>query len=369
VPLATPSYDDRSERGFTLVELVVSLTVLAIGIVGVIGVMNSSFSVSVRTSQRSRAVALATRELEALRAVPYKDLTVSTSTTTRTESVGGTTYTISKAVTWGSQGADAQAVKNAVTAVSWADAGGKVYDVSQSTVVYPGGLGPSSVTTTTAACSNGGTPSGPTAIGASLPGLLTDSAVDLTWTPPLSSATAIATWRIEMSTDSFVTSQVITTTHPVSSVLYRVQGLSAATSYKFRVAGVSACGKVSAYSPLATITTAASSPLVCSLGTPNVTPAGVKLTNGNSNSALESTPTVWLNTTGPCSGLYVKYQAVFGTYRTQFLGGATSVKYVGITATGPWDIGVHGVDLYDGANVKRASLLLTVCAHNASSCP
>ena len=53
-----------AEAGFTLIELAASLTVLAIGIVGVIGVMNGSFRVAVNASARSKAVAVATAAYE-----------------------------------------------------------------------------------------------------------------------------------------------------------------------------------------------------------------------------------------------------------------------------------------------------------------
>src|SRR5687768_4742080 len=66
----TPRWAE-DEAGFTLVELVASLTVLAVGIVGVIGVMNGSFRVAAVTSARSKAVAVATQEIEALRAQEY----------------------------------------------------------------------------------------------------------------------------------------------------------------------------------------------------------------------------------------------------------------------------------------------------------
>lgn len=353
------------ERGFTLVELVVSLTILAIGVVGVIGVMNSSFGVAVRTNDRSRAVHLATRELESLRAQDYAAIVPSATSVTTTRTVGGKTYTIETAITWGSRGTNLTAVKNATVNVRWPDAGGTVHDVAQTTTLYPGGLGPTAATGS-ASCGSAGTPSAPTGLTAGAPGVLTESAVDLAWSPPSSSSPAITTWRIDMTTSA--TTQTLTTTHPAGSLSYRVEGLSASTQYSFKVAGVSNCGVRSAWSPTQTITTSSSSQTGCTIGTPNVTPSAVRRANNGNNAALETSPTVSVNTAGDCTGAYVKYQAVAGTDRTQLLGGTSGVRSVGLTATGPWDIGVHSIDLFDGANTKRGSLLLTVCAHNASSC-
>lgn len=351
------------DAGFTLVELIVSLTILAIGVVGVIGVMNSSFGVAVRTNERSRAVNLATREIEAIRAVPYNLLIPTGTTETRTETVGGTTFTIEKAATWGTRGTNLYAVKDYTVTVRWSSSG-TVHDISQVTTVYPGGLGPKAPPPNDP-CGGAGTPNGPIALVAGAPGLLSETAVDLAWTPPASTSTPIATWRIDMTTGGG--DHTITTTHPVSSLVYRVDGLSANTTYSFKVAGVSACGKVSAWSPVRSVTTLASALTTCNLGTPSVTPASARRANNGNSAGLAVTPKVAVNTTGTCTGMYIKYEATAGVTRTQFMS-TGSVKTVDITAAGPWDIGVHTIDIYDNTNAKRGSLLLTVCAHNASSC-
>ncbi len=351
------------ERGFTLVELIVSLTILALGIVGVIGVMNSSFGVAVRTNERSRAVNLATREIESVRAVPYDVLIPTGTTETRTEKVGGTTFTVEKATTWGARGTNAYAVKDLTVNVRWA-ANGTIHDVAQVTTVYPGGLGPKAVPASDP-CGSAGTPSGPIALLAGAPGLLSETAVDLAWTPSTSSGTAVAAWRIDMTTGG--TNQTITTTHPVASTVYRVEGLSANTTYSFKVAGISACGKLSAWSPVRDVTTLVSLATTCNLGTPSVTPSSARRANNGVAAGLDVSPTVAVNTTGTCTGMHIKYEATAGVMRTQFMSGG-SVKTVVITVAGPWDIGVHTINIYDGANTKRGSLLLTVCAHNAGTC-
>ena len=361
--LAQRIEEAADERGFTLVELIVSLTIIAIGIVGVIGVMNSSFGVAVRTNERSRAVHLATKEIESIRSVPYEALIPTSTVETRTEKVGGTTFTIEKAATWGTRGLNIYAVKDFTVRVLWS-ANGTVHDISQVTTVYPGGLGPKAVPESDP-CGSAGTPAGPVALVVGAPGLLSENSVDLAWTPGSSNGTPVASWQIDMTTGT--NNQTITTTHPVSSLIYRVEGLSASTSYSFKVRGISACGKFSAWSPIQSVTTLASALTTCALGTPNVTPSGVKRANNGSNAGLAVAPTVAVNTTGTCTGMYLKYEAVAGTERMQLMGG-TSVKTVAITQTGPWDIGVHTITIYDGSNNKRGSLLLTVCAHNASSC-
>ena len=363
MPLAAQGAHEADERGFTLIELIVSLSIIAIGVVGVIGVMNSTFGVSVRTNERSRAVHLATKEIESIRAIPYASLIPTGTTETRTEKVGGTTYTIEKAATWGTRGTNLYAVKDFTVRVLWS-ANGTVHDVSQTTTVYPGGLGPKAAPPSDP-CGSAGTPAGPVAMVAGAPGFVSENSIDLAWTPGASNGTAVAFWQIDMTTGT--TNQTITTTHPASSLVYRVEGLSATTTYSFKVRGISACGKLSVWSPVSSATTLASALTSCALGTPSVTPAAVKRANNGNNSGLEVTPVVAVNTTGTCAGMYLKYEATAGTERMQLMGG-TSVKTVSITPTGPWDIGVHTITIYDGSNNKRGALLLTVCAHNASSC-
>ena len=371
MPLAAGEAHEADDRGFTLIELVVSLTILAIGIVGVIGVMNSSFGVAVRTNERSRAVALATREIEALRAVDYAVLSAQAklpalaTTESRTEQVGGTEFTIEKSVVWGSAGtSNPTAVVEATVAVSWTG-GGQTNDVSQSTTVYPGGLGVAA-TPTTSSCNSTARPGRPSTLTATS---VASDTVDLSWSGLVGGTTPVASWRIEAIANT--TSQVLTTTHPAASNVYRVEGLSAGTNYQFRVLGISACGTLSVDAAVTSLVTQVLSTVTsCGLGTSVVTPSAVRLANSG-NGSLETTPKVSVNTTGTCSGLYVKYQAALGTTATRPLNGSLTnplVKTADITSSVGWDLGVHTIGIYDASHVKRGSLLLTVCSHKADAC-
>src|SRR5206468_9228492 len=64
----------RRDDGFTLIELLASLTILAVGILAATRVMDSAFFVAGQGGNRTRAVALATKETEGLRAIPYDQL-------------------------------------------------------------------------------------------------------------------------------------------------------------------------------------------------------------------------------------------------------------------------------------------------------
>ena len=104
------------DAGFTLLELVAALTILAVGIVGVIGVTNSSMNVAITTSARSKATALATKKIEDFRATPYDILEVK-AYPDETPKVGGRTYRVQSWVDYRAVGALVNAYKAALALV------------------------------------------------------------------------------------------------------------------------------------------------------------------------------------------------------------------------------------------------------------
>lgn len=351
-----------------MVELMVSLTILSIGIVGVLGVFNSSFAVAAGGSSRSKAVSLATREMEAFRAMKYSDVVVNNVTTTMTEQIGGLTYTIEKAVAWRDDGTVSQAYKQATVVVSWGDRGG-IHQVHQSTILYPGGLGTHASSGTATSSSN--TPPAPLTLAASLPaGDDGQNTVDLAWTMPTSGLDLVHQFVVQYSTNSFATPHEVTDSMPASARDMRVTGLSAGTAYSFRVASKSPMGKRSAWSPIASITTAGTSLTECSIGTPAVTPAKIERKAANDGAALVSNPIFSVNTSGPCSGLSITYKPTMTTSRTLVLSSSTSGLFTGQLAgtTTPWDVGPHTIELFDILLTKRGQVVLTVCDRNSRDC-
>lgn len=388
------------DAGFTLIELAVSLTVLAIGIGAVVNVFHSAFTVAGSGNNRSRAVALATREAEAMRAVPYERLgfaadqegfvdafeglttvVVSDPLVAPVESgveVGGISYSFVRHVVW----ADAASVdgytdayKRATALVSWTDEAG-LHEVRQDAFVYPAGLGAyvgpqggaASTTTTVAAVV---APSAPTSLTASVPaGADGSSSIDLAWTAPSISVTPIDTWLVQYSTDSFLTSHVLTDTQPSNSTTFRASGLSSSTTYSFRVAAQSANGLVSTWSFTAVATTTAVVSQQCSLGTATVSPSAVKRMHGVST-VLSGNVSASVNTTGICSGLRLRYAPVTGGSVTTFLTAGSSGVWTGTLngLTTSWDTGTHEIQVLDGVGTMLGTLTVTVCVHNAKTCP
>jgi Tfp pilus assembly protein PilV len=62
------------ERGFTLVEVMVAATILIVGVLGVLTMLDTANGVTARTKAREGGVNLAREAIEAVRAVPYPDL-------------------------------------------------------------------------------------------------------------------------------------------------------------------------------------------------------------------------------------------------------------------------------------------------------
>jgi prepilin-type N-terminal cleavage/methylation domain-containing protein len=70
VPVVTLSTRARDEAGFGLVELLIAMTVMAIGITAIVAGMSSGFVAVNRARDASTAAAVADKQMEAYRALP-----------------------------------------------------------------------------------------------------------------------------------------------------------------------------------------------------------------------------------------------------------------------------------------------------------
>jgi prepilin-type N-terminal cleavage/methylation domain-containing protein len=64
----------RSQRGFSLIEVLVAITILLIGVLGVVAMVDGANAVTQRTKAREGATNVARSVIEVGRAVPYKEL-------------------------------------------------------------------------------------------------------------------------------------------------------------------------------------------------------------------------------------------------------------------------------------------------------
>ncbi len=177
---------DTSDAGFTIIEVVAALFLVAVGFAATMSVFWSDLRTAGVSQFRSAGATVATKETEAVHAVPYDSVgfysdqsgyvtqfegrnTVTLGTTapagalapTSVVPVGPITYSVARYVTWADtdpgSGNQPEAYKKTTVIVSWSDQGGS-HQVRQDSVFYPGGrlpyAGPGSGSSTTTSTSS-----------------------------------------------------------------------------------------------------------------------------------------------------------------------------------------------------------------------
>jgi prepilin-type N-terminal cleavage/methylation domain-containing protein len=182
----THGRDETQEEGFTLIELTVALSLLAVVMMGFAGAVYGSMSAWAASRQRSAFVEIANGEMETLRALPYSVVGVNTTadpswaaaydetgkrdgrdhvdvtaadttskapktvSTVTTSQVKGITlpYTVRRWVTWTDvTGGSSHIFKRLELTVSWTENGRAARSLTLTSVLYPGGLGATTTNT------------------------------------------------------------------------------------------------------------------------------------------------------------------------------------------------------------------------------
>ena len=411
-----------AEEGFTIIELVVSLAILAMIMAPLAGVFWSSMRTAGVASHRTDGASIASREIEAMRAVPYAQvgfysdqpgytatfegfttvLLGSTSPSPGTLipqvqpltpdasaaasfapdpkpsnaspiSQGGVNYSVTRSIVWvGAQDASttyASAYKRLTVVVTWSDQAGAHW-VRQDSLLYPGGLGKfqgstTTVSTTTTAVLN---PSAPTLN--AITGLADpagETQVPLTWTQPATGA-AVTSYSIEYSTSSsFPPGNFSIVSGLAPSIKnYTVTSLSANTTYYFVV--IAYAGTNSATSNVQSSTTLPVAAPTCQYGQLNVTGATTLSTTGtillSNGKVRENLSLSWTNT-GTCTHS-------FGVYAVNPSGSADPGSPYALTANAgtysatvassgsrSWAIGLHTFTVWDTTNNKATTIVKT----------
>jgi prepilin-type N-terminal cleavage/methylation domain-containing protein len=371
-----PAHGD-DDAGFTIIELVVALSVIAVGIFATMQVFLGSLATTAYSDSRTRATALAAREVEGMRAAPYAQVGVSTSApgyvssiteggqTYQTvvvssplitpqgtpEVVGGVTYAIRRDAVWMPLGSATNAFKRVIATVTWTDRAG-THSVRQDAGVYPGGLGvyggAGATTTTTAAPS---VPSNPTGFTATLNSTSPTTAVDLSWSV---GAVAPVYWELHYSSNAGASWVPVTASQPAGTTNYALSGLSSGTAYLFRVRGVN--GVLSSQWVQATATTQAAAP-TCTILSAAVSPTSVQK---KSNNALADDLNVYVNTSGVCQGL--KAELPTSTpFQVSMLQYGTTFYYIhSKNDTRTWSTGAKTIRILSSTNVQLATISLVV---------
>ena len=345
----------KSEDGFSIVEVVVAMTIFSVGILSIFQVTDSSFKVATGTTHRARATALATKVVEEARALPFDKLT-NGSTGPWTETVGGSTFSISRAVSSHVATGATNEYKAVTVLVQWADGSGG-HDISQTSYVYPAGPGVTTTTLGTQSLSVLPTITTVTNLGAS---------VKLNWDPP-SPEHKVQRFVVERALTSNFTGPVwrVTRTEPPTSTGYMVNGLAAATTYFFRVGAVASNGTIAWSSGVASATTSVSTSVDCKVASASVAPATVQRVSPYP-SPLNVTPTITVETSGTCTGFKAAYEGPDGSEIEVPLvpSGLTPnvwVAQISNSGSSTWEVGQYRVEIADTMENERGAASFTVC--------
>ena len=166
------------DDGFTIIELVVALSLLAFLMTSIAALFYGAAAVAVDTKTRTQASGVATRALESMRVAAYAKVGLysgqtgysnrcdPTDSSAETVTIGTVApadarykpvetirlpdsaldFTVRKCIVWAdvpraSGGSLVDAYKKTIVEVSWTDNGGEVHRIRQRSIVYPGGFG------------------------------------------------------------------------------------------------------------------------------------------------------------------------------------------------------------------------------------
>ena len=404
----------KPDEGFTLVEMVVALMILAIALTALAPAFYGSLRATALTSERSVANGLAVAASEQLRSFPYYQIgyyqaSGGTPTDVPTQCTGsnpvtlsaagpvdglaqsnvvsGHSYTITRCVYWQNSSSDSGgsnysgAYKQNVVTVGWTF-NGTAYSVKQTSAVYPGGESsyaqsgadnnhvpsgtiPPAVTTP---------PSAPQSVSTSS---ATSTSITLSITAPASTPTPVDHYEIDFS-DNYSGSGPVdcaacvwsytTTTNSAPPV----SGLTPATTYWFQVRSVAVDGTPSTPTTPISATTSTGGSSGCAVYGLYVNPTqGVVDPNGLLVNA--SSFSIWVDASSPCSAqqLQVSYVSNGTTPTFASLTQQSSGAYTGNAGTGStvWSVGNHQFTVYVGNNPASplTQVQVDICQENGTT--
>jgi len=412
-----------SEAGFTIVELVVALAILAMVMAPLAGVFWGAMRTAGAAAHRTDGASIASREIEAMRAIPYAQVgfyddqgepstfggltTVSLganspSSGTLTPKIqplrpdpnaasgyapdpdpanaspiqqGGVSYSVARHIVWiDAQDASTtytQAYKRLTVVVTWSDQAGS-HTVRQDSLLYPGGQGkfngpmggPTSTTSTTIVLN----PSAP--VLNAITGLADpagETQIPLTWTQPAGGA-AVTSYSIEYSTSSGFPPGNFSVVNGLAPSItnYTVTSLSANTTYYFMV--IAYAGSNSATSNVRSFATLPVAGPGCQYGQLNVTGATTLSTTGtilqNNGKVSENLALSW-TTTGNCPHSYAVYAVDPTNSADPSSPYALTANAGTYTATvlsqdsKSWAIGLHTFTVWDTSDNKATTVVKT----------
>lgn len=367
------------------------MSVMSVGILGLLRVSLGGMAVSVGSNARTIATAVASSEIEAMRAISYDKLGFDTSAAGYRASFEGATtvvvalvagevaqveptgvrqqdglnFGITRDIVWASALIGAgpavanTAYKRTVVEVSWTDQHGP-HKVRQDGGVYPGGLGAYGASTSTTTTPPAIIPGAPVNLVASL-GADSSSQINLAW---VQGSPASTTWEIHQSSNSGVTWTTLTASQPGTTTNFSVSGLAQSTTYTYRVRGLLGA-QTSAWSTSASATTAATSGVCASLSGSATPSPSERL----SSKYLKTDVLVNVNTNGGCAyGLRIRFTPGDGSPPTTHTLSMSQVgsefKYTISKNAYRWTTGSKTFEILDQSNIVITQIALSIVNTN-----
>ena len=382
----------REEDGFTLVELMVGLLLMAIVLTALLPAFFGSMKATTATNNRSTANGLAVAATEQIRSVPYYEVGYTTTpsqcqnpndpqnpdkspvvlasgsttplTAVTTQTISGITYTTVRCLYWidSSVSSDTLAYKQSVVTVSWTS-NGVTGQVVQTSALYPGGestytsggeqnFAPSQATSTT---TGPGVPFPPINVTATDDPNSGWNTIDVGWTAPVNSPVAPNNYIVEyiaVATGSTCPDPLPSTPAPTQSPPEPASAsplavtVSPSTQYCFQVVSVASDGTQSVTpSNVATATTTAQN------GPCTVTSLTVNQSNGtvmvDSNGHLVGATSIPLTVSSTCNNVSVGYTTTGSTVNQAAVTGSNQyLTGTAGTSSTVWSVGNHAFVVY-----------------------
>jgi len=351
------------DGGFTIVELTIAMGLLAIVAASMAGLFWAAIGVAGASAHRTDAASIASREIEAMRAVPYTSLgfygdqtgypsggkwvdpkdgqsydvvTLGASTGTTAGQIqpltpdpnaalnfkpdpmpenaqpivqGGVQFSVQRYIVWANaQDASStyvQAYKHTTVIVTWSDKVG-AHSIRQDSIVYPGGQGKyngaqGAPVTTTTSTTIALTPNAPTLDSISAPAQFQ---LNVSWTPSAAGAQPTS-FIVEWSTASNMASATTSSSLASNINSYPITGLAPSTTYYVALIAYVNSTASPPSNVLSMVTQSQSAS--CVLGPLSVAGATSKSTTGTilqKNGHMSENLTLAWTTSGPCTDTY-----------------------------------------------------------------
>jgi prepilin-type N-terminal cleavage/methylation domain-containing protein len=395
-----------ADEGFTIIEVVAALAIIAVAFAALTTVFWAGLRTAGVSSIRSRGTAVATRETEAIRAVPYGEIgfyadqagyvssfggsptakladTTPAGLTPRlqpvgTVTVGPKTFDVARYITLvdASDGSSTftMAYKKTTVIVTWRDDGGQ-HTIRQDSIVYPGGLGPVTTAPPATVTTIATPPSAPTLNSVTVPDAPAgETELDVNWSA--GGGIGVSYFVVERATNNaFTTGFASSPQQPATATTYQAASLASTTTYYFRVRAYGANG-LDAVSNVLSNTTRTPPAAVCSVSSLTVTGVDSHSTTKTylkNNGKMNEDLSLSLAASSACSGTTFRIRSYLNSPTSADVDSPwTPTPITGLNRSADvhavdnvWPVGIHTFEVVTSSNASLSPAVtktFLVCA-------